>query len=287
MAQGQPAQQGMLQRAASVVGDLAGFWRKPEELSAVQVPQQSQVPQGQPQQNGQQGQQQQQTKQPAGATAKGATNDPETIENPLDVYKDLFNNTPNKDKDGKDILPPEPPAFKLDAKTIKDAAGKIDFMSDLPPELAEKLQSGQMDATSTAALVSHVGQQAYARAIEHATTLTDRYVGMRLNHEQQGLPAQVQRLLAKHTAISNPAIRNNPVLKEHYEMISERLSTRYPDQPPEWVAEQTNKYFTDMAKAVNPKLGEVEHVDQGIQTNARGETTKDGKVFDWQAYLKD
>lgn len=267
-AQGNP---GFMSRAASAVG-LDSFWKKPEELSPLPGQQQQQ------QQPPQQGQQQPQ--QPAGASNAGATNDPETLQNPLDVYKGLFDNSPKLDKDGKPVPVNEPPKFQLDSKTISDAASKIDFMSGLPPELNEKIQSGQMDGQSIQALVSHVAQQAYARSMEHATALTDRFVGMRLQHEQQGLPKQLQRLLAKHTAISNPAIRDNPVLREQYETVSERLSGLHPDKPPEWIAEKTNEYFQEIAKAVNPTFGKQ---DDSQPIEGQG---KDKKVFDWQGYLK-
>lgn len=282
--QAQP--QGFGSRVASALGDLTGYFKSPDQLSPIQVPQQ-QVPQQPPQgQQGPTGQQQQQR--PAGSTNGGATNDPETLQNPLDVYKGLFDNTPKKDKDGKVIAPPEPPSFKLDSKTISDAASKIDFMSGLPAEVTQKLQSGQIDAEVLQAVVSHVGQNSYARAMEHASTLTDRFVGMRLGHEQQGLQAQMNKLLARNHAISNPAIRDNPVLREHYETVSTKLAEKFPDQPPEWIAEQTNKYFTDMAMAVNPQLGQQQQSqDQGVRTNSQGALVKGDKVFDWQAYLQE
>lgn len=284
------AQAGRMQQ---VIGDIGKWFKSPEELTPIPGQERSQDIQQQQGQNRQnQGQGRPQNNQnfggnngPQGSTNAGASNDPETMENPLDVYAGLFSDEPRKDKEGNPIKPAEPPKFALDPKTITDAATKIDFMSGLPEEVSTKLQSGNIDAETLSAVVQHAGRNAYARAMEHASALTDRYVGMRLSHEQQGLPGQLHGLLAKHQAINNPAIRNNPVLKEHYELVSERLAKKFPDQPPEWIASQANQYFTDMAKAVNPKLG-TQDSDPVDGTNAKGETVKDGKVFDWQGYLK-
>lgn len=270
---------------------LAKYFKDPKELNGNgqnQQGQQGQGPQnqqGQQQQgNGQQGQQGQQ-RQPSGGTNKGATNDPESFQNPLDVYAGLFNNEPPKDKDGKPVNT-DPPKFQLDPKTIGEAAGKIDFMSGLSPEVQQKINSGNLDAETLSTLFNHVGRNAYARALEHATTLTDRFVGMRLGHEQQGLGQQVRRILATSQVLSNPNVAKNPAVREHMEIISDGLARKFPDATPQWIAEKTQEYFQHLATAVNPDLMPKQQDDNAAHGAKTGELrSPDGKVFDWGSYL--
>lgn len=304
MAQANGQQPNMLQRASTALG-LDGFFKSPQEVDQTiqrQSPSGRQgyqfnpaMPQGDgngsgnpnnPQQPNshpnQPGQQQQQT----GGTGSGANNNPESFQNPLDVYKGLFDNTPPTDKDGKPKVN-EPPAFKLDPTIIGKAAESMDFMSGLPQDITDKLQSGQVDANVLQAVVNHAGRNAYARAMEHASTLTDKFVGMRLGHEKQGLNSEVQRILANNKVLSNPNIANNPALKEHMEMVSNQLARKYPDQTPEWIADKTQQYFQDLATAVNPDLGRPQQPAESYNPRNGELRNKDGKVFDWGGYLKE
>lgn len=287
MAQGngvaQPDGQASRGRMSQIAGDIASFFRSPQDLSP--LPGQQQQGQQNQQQNNQQqsGQQQQQGNQPSGASSAGATNDPNTMQNPLDVYKGLWSDAAPIGPDGKPVPVKEAPVFKLDSKTVGDAAGKIDFMSGLPEDVTAKLQAGTIDSDVLSAVVNHVGRNAYSRAMEHSSTLTDRFVNMRLTHEQQGLPGHVNKLLAKSKVLANPAIQANPILREQYEQITERLAGKFPDQSADWVADMANKYFADMVKA----MGGQEQSQPIADGNAPdGSTVKDGKTFDWQAYLK-
>lgn len=271
----QQQNQGLMSR----IGEgIESFFRSDKDLTPLRGQQPSR------QQELQQNQPQQQAAQPQGATSAGATNDPNTLQNPLDVYAGMFDNKPKVDKDGNPVQAPQAPVFKLDPKTVQDAASKIKFTDGLPPELATKIQSGeQLSNQEMMEVVQHVGQRAYATAMEHNSNLTDRFVGMRLNHEQQGLPSQVRRLLAQTQVMSDDVIQSNPALKEHFEVIADRLWSKYPDQSPEWIAKETKEYFTRMARALNPNLTD----EPAPQHNPRnGETTgPNGKKFDWDAYL--
>ena len=271
---------------ASMIPDaLAKYFRSPAELNPQPQGQQGQQGNGQQQQGqppGNNGQQRQQGQQQQGGTPNGATNDPESFQNPLDVYKGLFDNEPPKDKDGKPIVN-EPPKFNLDAKTIGEAASKIDFTAGLPKEVTDKLNSGQLDTQTMNILLNHVARNAYGKAMEHASSLTDRFVGMRLGHEQQALGPQVRRLLAQSQVLSNPNVAKNPAVREHMDIISDGLARKFPDATPEWIAQKTTEYFQHLAVTVNPDLAPKPPQQD---TSEAGELrSPDGKVFDWGGYL--
>lgn len=202
-------------------------------------------------------------------------NDPNNYENPLDVYAGLFDNDAlNKDA-------PKAPSFTLSPDIISKAAGSLDFMAGLPQELVDKVQQGNLSPQDYMEMINHAGRQAYAKAMEHSSHLTDRFVSQRSQFEQQGLPKQLQRLLANNKVGSDPAVMNNPTVKAHLEVISSQLATKYPDQTPEWIADKAKSFFMDMAKALNPNLGEVNP----------GADSGQGKLppmenFNWDGYLK-
>lgn len=276
--QGQGQGQGNQGFVARAVGDISQWFKPKAELDARDAPPATQQ-QGQQGSQGQQGQQSQQGQPPSGATSTGATNDPNSVQNPLDVYAKMFDNGPRVDKDGKP-LPDQTPRFKLESKVIKDAASKIDPFQGLPQELADKLQSGEpLDTQTTLSLMRHATQSAYAAAMEHQSTLTDRFVDMRLGHERQGLGGEVNRILARTHATSDPAISSNPVLREHFSYVSDRIAQQYPDATPDWIAQQAKKYFTDMAAAVSPQSKQGQGQQQG--QSKPGEELQ----FDWQGYI--
>ena len=159
-------------------------------------------------------------------------NDPANMQNPLDVYADLFDN--NKLNAGA----PQAPEFKLSPDIVSKAASSLDFTAGLPQDLASKIQQGQaLEVNDYMQLMNHVGRQAYARSIEHLSHLTGKFVDQRSQYERQGLPKELQRLLANNKVAANPAASKNPVVRAHLELISSSLAAKYPDQTPEWIAE--------------------------------------------------
>jgi len=65
-------------------------------------------------------------------------------------------------------------------------------------------------------------------------------------------------------------------------MISEKIAGKFPDATEDEVATLTQEYFTEMAKAINPKAFQ--------QQTGQSETRQRGKdevvVEDWSAYLQ-
>lgn len=265
------------------VGDaFESFWKDPAELRTQQQPQQRQQPQTQGELT---------NNEPENKLQSTDKNGNPIVENPMDVYAGLWDNEPPKDKDGKPIQATEAPKFQLDPKVVKDAASRINMMEGLPPELAEKMQNGQMQPADYQALAQHTGQRAYEHAIQHATALTDRFISQRLEHETQGLNGKFTKLLAKSKVVGHEAIKNNPALAEHFNEVTERLHSKHPEKDPDWIADQATKYFTDIAKGLGyVHKDDVQEQSSGgrLQTDPQGNTRRsDGKIFDFDAYLKE
>jgi len=196
----------------------------------------------------------------------------------MSLYGGLFD-TPDPETQRKN----DPPKFLLAADKVKEAAGKMDFTSGLPEDITQKLQSGEaIDGKTLLAAINFAGRQAYSRALEHATGLTGHFVEARVKHEQQGLPSAMRNYLAKSKATSSPDVADNPVVREHMAMISEKIAAKYPDATDDEIASLTQEYFTEMAKAVNPKAFQKQTGPQDNRQRGKDEVV----VEDWSAYLQ-
>jgi len=196
----------------------------------------------------------------------------------MSMYEGLFS-----PPDAETVKKNEPPKFLLAADKVKEAAGKMDFTAGLPDDIVQKLQSGEaIDGKTLLAAINFAGRQAYSRALEHATGLTGHFVEARVKHEQQGLPAVLRNYLARSKAISGPDVADNPVVREHMAMISEKVAAKFPDATEDEVATLTQEYFTEMAKAINPKAFQQQTGPQNTKTRGKDEVVVD----DWSAYLQ-
>lgn len=205
----------------------------------------------------------------------GATNDPNTIQSPLDAYTDLF--APSPKKEGE----PEAPRFQLSPEAIQKAAGSMDFLSNLPPELAEALQSGQdVDFNTVMKLMNHVGRNAYTQTISHMSHLVDRFSDAKGKYDQSQLGTHIKGHLTRNTVENLPQAKH-PAIKEGLKVIAENLQRKHPDATPEWIAEQSYNYFVNIAQAIAPeKFGQ-----QDQKANSRGGNTGMAD-FDWDNWIE-
>ena len=215
-------------------------------------------------------------------------NDPsKNVKNPKFVKEDDLGPAPQSITDlyaglyeaPKEESKRQAPQFNLTPDAISKAAGKMDFMANLPPELAEKVKSsnGSFDFETLSALINHAGRTAYSRAMEHGTALTGNFVEARVQHERQGLPEHLRTYLAKSRTLGKKQI-DNPVVREHMALISERIANKFPDATEDEIAELTHEYFTTMAREINPDAF------GGPMDDKKG-TQPVGEIQDFDSYL--
>ena len=191
-----------------------------------------------------------------------------------DLYAGLYE--PRQTDQGK-----QAPTFNLTPDAIGKAAGKMDFVQGLPPELLEKIQTsnGSLDFDTISQIINHAGRAAYSRAMEHSSALTGNFVEARVQHERQGLPEALRLNLARNKTLSKRNI-DNPVVREHLALISEKVSARFPDATEDEVAELTHEYFTTMAREINPDA-----FQQQDNAGKRRDQPLEGEIQDYDSYL--
>jgi len=181
--------------------------------------------------------------------------------NPLDAYAKLFDNATKADD--------APPSFTLDPKVLNDVSGSLDFTKAVSPELLSAAQSG--DNKALLQIINQVGQQSYKAALHHSTSLTDRFVSARSQHDLKGIGSQVKRNLTEQALSSTPNY-NHPVVKAQLNSIANAMQVQNPDATPEQIANAAQQYIKDLADALNPAANKKD-----------GEGAAD--EMDWSKYL--
>lgn len=238
-------------------------------------PPQGQQPQGQQQQmpNSASGDQNpnpqadpNQGRQPNGQpTPNSNVNGSNEIPDPLAAYAKMWDTTPKQE----DIAP----TFNLDAKVLDQVAGNLDFTKDVNQELMQKATSG--DIGSLVQLMNEVARNAYRQSLQHGSTLTDKFVGMREEHFQKRVPSVVREELTLGALSGNGEGKMSPAARNQLAVIAKQLQRQNPDASPQEVAAAAKKYVTDMYNAINPEPASGNNAGGNNQPNA---------PFDWDAW---
>lgn len=198
-------------------------------------------------------------------------NNPENRQTPFDAYKGLWDTVDNS----ADVAPP----FKLDDKLINGTAEKLNFLSDLPEDLQTELAEHfgeKMPAIEK--LMNHIGRRAYATSLNHTTALTDKYLNVKGSFDQKGLGRSIKEHMALTGLDAHKAAQTHPIVKETLRMIGKQIAQKHPDASPDWIQEQSIKFFTEMHGALNP----TPEATQVIEAKKPG-----GADFDWDGWTKD
>lgn len=205
------------------------------------------------------------TGKPVGA---GASNNPETQQDPLSAYANLWKKTEPGQED-------QAPQFTIKPETINQAAEGLDFMGTLPEGVS--LDGFGENKETLAALLNHVARSTYATAINHQSQLTGKFTDLRLAHESKSIPKHIRESMTNYSIDNDPAASKSPVIKESLRMVSKQFRDLHPDATPEQIAKMSKSFFTDLAGAMNPEKSKEEQAME--QSQAPG-----GIDFDWSKY---
>lgn len=186
----------------------------------------------------------------------------QTPVNPLDAYSKLFDTATQ----GADA----PPAFKLDPNVLNDVSSKLDFTKNVPPELLQKATTGDVQALME--VIKSVGQSAYRASLDHATSLTDTYLGQRAKYDNSRVASGVHQQLTQQELSQTPNY-SHPVVKAELNSMASRIARANPDYSPQQVANEAKAYIAKLSAALNPA------------TPAAGTGEQDAGEVDWTKYL--
>lgn len=147
---------------------------------------------------------------------------PEPV-NPLDEISALWQNDPNLKQA---VDPMSTPLFNTDSAAISAAAGKIDFLGQIPPEMLAKAMQGG-DPQAFLQVMNAVAQRAVATStqlnaatIEQATTRNNARI-------TQALPDRMKRIQLDSMVSENPVLAH-PASQPFLQMTRAQLQMKNP-----------------------------------------------------------
>lgn len=168
--------------------------------------------------------------------------------------------------------PEQAPSFSLNEETLGKVVGSQNFTSDISDEDIQKIQGGDWNHLKT--MMNKVGQGAYKAALQHGSTLTDKFVGARFEHSDKHFNSKVRKNSVEGQLSTLPNY-SNPAVKAHLNDIADRLQRQHPDAPPQEIAQEAQRLLMEIADGVNPEN----------TPEAKQRKEKAGKT-DWDAWLQ-
>jgi len=162
---------------------------------------------------------------------------------PMAAYATMFTN--NTDKQGEVA-----PSFSIDPKVLDQVSGGMDFMQGADPAVMQKALGGDMQAFMD--IMNHVGRSAYKSSLQHSSSLTDKFVGMREEFSGKRLPSMVREELTMGEIAGNSG-STSPVVRQQLVEIAKKYQAANPDASPQQVAAAAKQYVADLFGAINPE----------------------------------
>lgn len=193
-----------------------------------------------------------------------------------DVKKDSSPGGSSSSDDVTDSQPGGESPLK-DMWNVKEepTAPPVSIASTLTPEklteLAESQQFGQLVPKEVAEqmppeVLNTVGQQIYKVALQHSGTLTDGLVESRMGDVRAEVAKQVKAQLVENAAMGSVQLppEAEPVMK----LVTGQIAKHNPQATPEWVAQQAQNYFMNIAAAMPSKASA--QAEEGMGRRVRG-----------------
>jgi hypothetical protein len=201
----------------------------------------------------------------------------QTSQNPADTGPSLDNwktvwDTPPADKTPTD--PWSQPILPSDPAKIREAAGKMDMLSGVNPELMQKAMSGS-DPQAFMQVINAVAQNTLAMSAQLSSASVERAGSVIRERTEQSLPEKFRDFQLNQLPVDNPVL-NHPGAQGLLRMTRQQLKM----QNPTWNAQQINdeavKYLTTFAAATTHQSAPA--VQQRTSQQAQEGT-------DWSTFL--
>lgn len=222
--------------------------------------------------------QQQQTTNPAAGNATGDAGAPATGAavqgSPLDALK-AFWDTP-KDAEGKPLAaavdPTSTDIFNFDPVKVSESARKLNFTSDLNPELVQKALGG--DAQAFMDVLNHATQTAFTAATLNTGKLINQSHNTNNERVKSTLPTSIKQVQLDQTATINPILQHEAA-QPLVAALKKMAFAKDPSANPADVTKQVEALLVGLGTAMAEATPEAE---------TRRSVAKAGEQ-DWSSFL--
>jgi hypothetical protein len=145
-----------------------------------------------------------------------------------------------------------------DPAKMLEAARKVNFAAQVPPELLAKITSGGPDAAAAfAQAINDVAQRSYAQSSFASTKIVEAALAKFQEGLDARLPSQVKRhQVSESLRESNPAL-NHPAAAPIMEALQAQLTVKFPSASARELQDMASAYLTSFTSAASPKPKEA------------------------------
>lgn len=224
---------------------LANMFRPAQQVTP--APQQGQQPSQQmpPQQPGSSMQNGSMEPPQPGSSSQQQTSSPQA-DSPLDAWKDVWHTDPNAQ------APTDPwsePILPSDPNKIREAASKMDMLSNIQPELVQKVMAGN-DPQSLIELINRVGQNTLAMAATLSSASVERAGTVIRDRTKQTLPDEFREYQLNNLPV-NDAVLEHPGAQGLLKMTRQQLRMKNPNWSAQQINDEAVRYLKDFAGSVS------------------------------------
>lgn len=194
---------------------------------------------------------------------------------PLAGMAALWKNDPNKPQP---VDPLRGPVLNSDPTKIAEAAGKVNFLDQVPAELMQRVNAGN-DPAALAELINTVAQRTLATATQVGAATVEQ--GLQRNNQriEQALPDRIRQVQLDAMPVANPALAHEasqPLLR----LVRAQILAGNPNLSPEAVNKQAEAVLINHAQAVIGTTEDPGFRQGGLPQNQRGA----GEGTDWEKW---
>lgn len=182
---------------------------------------------------------------------------PVAPQDPMDAYIKMFDNSSVKNEVA--------PQFSLDDGVLDSVANNLDFMQGIDPELMQKATSG--DINSIMQLMQASNRNAYKTIMKHQSGLTDKFIGLREQHNDKNFSSKIRGELTVNELSANSG-QQHPVVRTQLIEIAKKMQQQNPDASPQEIARASKEYVNDLYKAMNPGSGTAQNDNSNGKNSA-------------------
>lgn len=165
----------------------------------------------------------------------------------LDAFRDHFKAKPVDPNAVKKPTLQDPYLPALDPADIQQRLQNTNFAAAVPQETMQKAISGDPQAFAEALNIA--AREAFAASTQLSHSLVDHGARAAAERVDQSLDSRFRGFALKSQTISNETLAH-PSVAPAFQAIRQQFANANPHLNPEQVTQETEKYFTEMAKAI-------------------------------------
>lgn len=207
------------------------------------------------------------------ATPPAGTSQPTTpaapAPNPLDEMKALWQTDPNAKPP---VDPLSTPMLNSDPNKIREAAGKIDFMSAVPQDMMQRALQGN-DPKALFEVMNAVSQQTLAMATQLSAASAEASARTATQRMLDALPGKVKDVQLRESRPENPILQHEaaqPLL----DLARNQLRAKNPGMSVQDINSKVEAMFTSFAESMVGQKKQTEQANLPADTSA-----------DWSRFL--